>query len=92
MRHVESREPDAPRVEFVAHRPARVRVMGGPGCAEDADIEYALRAVLWLVGAGDDPRARAQWRGWAERNQPGSLRWGSSGPLTAPLGEALKVG
>ena len=85
MRHVESREPDA-------HRPARVRVTGGPGRAKDADIEYALRAVLWLVGAGDDPRARAQWRGWAERNQPGSLRWGSSGPLTAPLGEALKVG
>ena len=56
MRYVEPREPDA-------HRPARVRVMGGPGCAEDADIEYALRAVLWLVGAGDDPRARAQWRG-----------------------------
>ena len=50
MRYVESREPDA-------HRPARVRVMGGPGRAEDADIEYALRAVLWLVGAGDDPRA-----------------------------------
>jgi len=49
MRYVESREPDA-------YRPARVRVMGGPGRAEDADIEYALRAVLWLVGAGDDPR------------------------------------
>jgi hypothetical protein len=40
MRHVESREPDA-------YRPARVRVMGGPGRAEDADIEYALASGRW---------------------------------------------